>query len=109
MPKCARPAEEAWLASASLRLLDGQCSDQLLQALGMAGALQPVVLSAQLIALGEMYPSPKVGLQGALANGALCVAASAPVLIWCRVIAAPATWPALCNNRNVNRGDQASM
>jgi hypothetical protein len=64
-----RPAEEAWLASASLRLLDGQCSDELLQVLGMRGPLQPAVVSAQLIALGEMYPSAKVGLQGAVLVG----------------------------------------
>jgi hypothetical protein len=57
----ARAADEAWLASGTLRLLDGSPPEELLRALGLRGSLPHSAVSAQLIALAALYPAPKVG------------------------------------------------
>jgi len=57
-PRKVRPQDTAWLCSATLRLLDGQCSSALQQKLGWSALLPAKILAAQLVALGHLHSRP---------------------------------------------------
>ncbi|KAL4545625.1 hypothetical protein Ndes2526B_g00282 [Nannochloris sp. 'desiccata'] len=57
-PRKVRPQDTAWLCSATLSLLDGQCSNALQIKLGWTTPLPAKVLAAQLVALGQLRSRP---------------------------------------------------
>ncbi len=56
-PRKVRPQSAAWLCSASLSLLQGECSEALQRKFGWNASLPAKVLAAQLVALGHLHPS----------------------------------------------------
>ncbi|KAK9808692.1 hypothetical protein WJX72_002029 [[Myrmecia] bisecta] len=54
-PSTVRPASDAWLVSATLRILDGTCSAALAERLGWAKPLPSAALVAQLVELGKRH------------------------------------------------------
>lgn len=62
-PRLVRPQSDLWLASASMRILDGECRSAFLsQRLGWDDSLGGTVVAAQLLELGKTYDN--IGSQG---------------------------------------------
>lgn len=57
-PRRVRPREAAWLISASMGILDAECSDAFAEKLGWSEPLPLKPLAAQLVALGHLHPYP---------------------------------------------------
>ena len=66
-PKMTRLPRDAWLASGSMRILDGECSDALAERLGWQEPVEPVNLAAQLLELGKLH-SEVSGARGGAAS-----------------------------------------
>lgn len=57
-PLKVRPQDTAWLCSATLSLLDGDCSNALRNKFGWSALLPAKILAAQLVALGHLHSRP---------------------------------------------------
>eukprot|EP00803_Ostreobium_quekettii_P010692 evm.model.scf_230.1 EVM.evm.TU.scf_230.1 scf_230:55-29919(-) len=54
-PRLVRPKKDMWVVSATMRILDGECSPKLCNALGWSASPKTQVLSAQLLELGKLH------------------------------------------------------